>query len=178
MTAPSKIDSKTVALQRALNSSKMDQAALWPKICGFYQLPLAQLLSPRLLWLMGGELQVYQFRGQHLELRSLFGPLATNWMRTGKGKPLAPADPNNPLHYTVAGTPNLVFSTPVRGQTDLRFDPENGLLHIGMITLVKRPFYLSIYYPFMAGVCFAGYKLIGKARAFDILSHATLLAPI
>jgi len=177
MTTPTEADAKTVSLKKALGSSGFDQAALWPKITGIYRLPLSQLFSARLMWLLGGELQVYQWRGQRLELRSLFGPLATNWVRTGKGKTISPCDPENPLHYSVTA-PNLVFSTPVRGTTDLRFDPENETLHLGMLTLHKTPWYLSMYYPFMTGVMYGGYKIIGKARAFDILSHMTLMAPI
>jgi len=176
MEGPKNSDEKVTAVQKALGAGGFDQAALWPKLCGFYQLPLNQLSSARLMWLLGGELQVYQVRGEKLEIRAIFGPLSTNLFRTGKGIHISPQNAKNPFNYMI-NTPNVIFSTPVRGTSELFFDVEKDLLYLGMITLHKRPAYMSLWYPLMAVVGFAGYKMIGKARAFDILSQATLLAP-
>jgi len=146
---------------------------LWPKLVGFYQVPRNQALSARLMWLLGGELQVYQLNGK-LMVRSLIGPLRSNLIRRGPGLSLKPADPNNPLNFTVVA-PKLALATPARGTTDISFDPATGTLRIGLVTLESRPWYLSYRYPAMAGIIWFFYNLIGKGRAVDITTQLLIL---
>jgi len=142
---------------------------LWPNLVGFWQVPFNQLLTARVMWLLGGELQVYQLNGK-LMFRSLIGPLRSNLMRRGPGFTLQSADPSNPFNFTVIA-PQLAVSTPARGTTDISFDPDSGKLHIGLLTLEKRAWYLSLRYPTMAAIVYFFQKLIGFGRAFDITTQ-------
>ena len=121
---------KDKALVQAMGS-KVDgfqAAVLWPEVTGVYQLPFASL-SARVLWTLGGEVQVYVEDG-YLRMRALWGPLRTKLFGKEKGLILTQAHDCHPLHYSVTAA-RTVLSTPVNGSTDIVFDIKTREMHIG-----------------------------------------------
>jgi len=168
-------DPKQGVLKDAMGLTKIgvQSPQVWPDIVGNYQVPPSQLLSARLLWILGGEVQIYQEKGK-LFLRSLWGPMRANLTRRGPGVPISPISETNPYHFKVVSN-KLALSTPVRGETCMTFDPITKKLHIGLISLEKRPFLLSLRLPVMSGIAYFCRWKIGKGKAFDIVTSLFLI---
>lgn len=164
-----------VAVKEALGLTKSGTPSpqVWPRLTGFYQVPPAQLTSARLLWVLGGEVQVFQEKGK-LFLRALWGPMRSNLTRRGPGVPLAAISKTSPYHFKVNSN-KLALATPVKGDCNMTFDPDTGKLHIGLVTLEKRPFFLSMRLPVMGSLAYWIRWNIGKGKAFDITTSLFLI---
>lgn len=150
-----------------------EAAVLWPQVVGVYQLPLA-MLSARVLWTLGGEVQIY-VEDSRLRMRALWGPLRTRLFTKEKGLVLSPARDGHPLHYSVSGAARQVLSTPVSGSTDIAFDLETGEMSIGLVTLRKSPWYQSMRLWAMGLLAYQSLKLIGRGKFIEIMTSLFVL---
>jgi hypothetical protein len=93
----------------------------------------------------------------------------------GQGQHAPHTQDSNPLHYVVQAS-RQVLSTPVRGATDLSFNPSTGAMHIGLLTLRRAPWWRSMRSWAMALLAYFAVKMIGRGKALDILSSVLLLS--
>lgn len=128
--------------------------------------PLLQL-SARVLWILGGEVEIYCYKGT-LRLRALWGPLRTKFSGGQAGLLLKRLEHPTDLVYTVDAA-HTVLSSPVTGATHIAFDPKEGKMFIGLITLKRQPIYKSMRIWMMAYLAYHALTLIGRGKALDII---------
>ena len=158
-----------------MHAPGFEAAVLWPHLVGVYQTPLPQL-SARVLWTLGGEVQVY-VEDSRLRIRALWGPLRTRLFTKEKGLVLSPARDGHPLHFSVEGAPRQVLSTPVGGRTDIVFmlgagerGGGGGEMTVGLVTLRKMKWYWSMRVWMTGFLAYQSLQLVGRGKFIEIVT--------